>query len=259
MLVLGVGCEKGLMNTHLPIAHLALTAEELQRVANKRVYFGHQSVGDNIVQGLRDLMADDPRLALNLVHADEASAKGPVFLEFHIGSNGDPGSKDLAYAAVMDKGAGDQDGIAIYKYCFVDINASSDIESMFQQYAKDVKVMKHRYPGLTFVHVTVPLTTVEAGWKAFLKSMMGRTTERDVDTKRNQYNDLLRQTYAGREPIFDLAEAESTLPNKSRSYVTVKGKQIYILASEYSSDGGHLNEVGRRWVASHLLAALANL
>jgi hypothetical protein len=236
-----------------------LTSQQLQKVASTSVFFGHQSVGDNIVQGLREHMTADPNLRLNLLESDTPPNAGPVFMEFHIGQNGSPGSKDEAFSLAMAKGGGFRGGVALYKYCYVDVTASTDVSTMFHNYRKSVESLKAKYPALTVVHVTVPLTTASDGWKYSIKSALGRTTEVELNAKRNQFNDLLREQYRNREPIFDLAEAESTLPDGSRSFVTFKGRRVYTLVPAFTEDGGHLNELGRRAVADKLLLTLAEL
>jgi hypothetical protein len=109
------------------------------------------------------------------------------------------------------------------------------------------------------VHVTVPLTTVEPAPKAWVKSILGRVTERDAEVKRNQFNQKLRQTYTGVDPVFDLAEVESTRPDGSRTYFSHGNDRIYTLVPEYTTDGGHLNELGRRVAAERLLHVLSQV
>ena len=60
-----------------------------------------------------------------------------------------------------------------------------------------------------FVHVTVPLTAAQSGLKSLVKRPMGRAPD---NVRLEEYNQLLRRTYAGREPIFDLARLESISP-----------------------------------------------
>ena len=96
-----------------------------------------------------------------------------------------------------------------------------------------------KYTGLQLLPVTVPLTT-------------------DPSKTRNDFNNVLRQAYSGK-PIFDLAEVESTRADGSRSYTVMNGETIYTLAPEYTTDGGHLNEVGRQAAAKRLLITLGNL
>jgi len=70
---------------------------------------------------------------------------------------------------------------------------------------------------------------------------------------------MLRHAYVGREPFFDLAKLESTFPNGSQSTFTKDGNIYAALVPDYTNDGGHLNEKGRRIVAEHLLVYLAQL
>lgn len=239
---------------------LTLSDQQVSSLETKKVFFGHQSVGENIIEGIREVMADDPRLKLKIVNsADPESVPGPAFVESLIGENRKPQSKNEAFAAILDKGMGMQGGIAMYKYCYVDIDASTDVQQMFEGYRKEINALKHKYPSLRIVHITVPLTTVEQDTKFRLKTLLGRTTAGDINAKRNEFNSLLMQTYAATDPIFDLAEAESTRPDGSRSYFMRGKEKIYILAPEFTTDGGHLNQAGRRAAAKRLLLALANL
>ena len=77
--------------------------------------------------------------------------------------------------------------------------------------------------------------------------------------KRNEFNDLVRKEYTGKEPVFDLAMVESTYSNGSRNRFKADGNAYSALVPEYSHDGRHLNETGRKKVAEQLLIFLANL
>jgi lysophospholipase L1-like esterase len=77
--------------------------------------------------------------------------------------------------------------------------------------------------------------------------------------KRNKFNAMLRHEYAEREPFFDLAKLESTFPDGSQSTFTKDGSIYSSLVPDYTNDGGHLNEKGRRKIAEHLLVYLAQL
>ena len=237
-----------------------LTDQQIARVATQKIFFGHQSVGNNIVDGIEDLASADPRLPLKIVKSDNPQAiPGPAFVEFEVGQNGDPQSKNEAFSRVLAKGMGAHGGIAMFKYCYVDIDASTDVQQMFESYRNEIDKLKANYSSLQIVHITVPLTTVEPAPKAWIKNVLGRVTSQDVNVKRNQFNRLLKQTYQGSDPIFDLAEVESTHPDGSRSCFTRGREIIYTLAPEYTTDGGHLNATGRKTAAAALLQVLANL
>ena len=238
----------------------ALTASDISRLASQKVFFGHQSVGDDIVRGLRDLMASEPRLKLRIVEsADPQLINSPAFVESHIGYNADPQSKAEAFRAIVDRGIGREGGIVMYKYCYVDVGPSADIPRMFQLYRRGINALKAKYPSLRFVHITIPLTTLEPSVKGWAKRILGRATARDLNRKRNEYNRLLVQAYSGTDPVFDLAKVESTRRDGLRSEFIESGQQTFTLAPEFTRDGGHLNEAGRRIAAEHLLLALAKL
>lgn len=241
-------------------SRLVLSDQQISNVESKTLFFGHQSVGADIIQGIRDLMAGDPRLKLRIVSsADPEQVSGPAFIEFPIGENGKPQSKNNAFAGILDKGMGSQGGIAMFKYCYVDVDSSTDIQQLFESYHAQINMLKAKYPRLKIVHITMPLTTVEPGTSAWIKTMLGRATLRDIDAKRNEFNALLRQTYAGTDPVFDLAAVESTHSDGSRAYFMRGGQRVYTLAPEFTTDGGHLNDAGRRAAAEQLLVLLAGL
>src|ERR1700686_4954691 len=63
-----------------------LSDQQIRSLSAKRIFFGHQSVGDNIVQGIRDLMAADARLKINMASsAEPQSVPGFAIVEAHIG------------------------------------------------------------------------------------------------------------------------------------------------------------------------------
>jgi hypothetical protein len=226
----------------------------------KRVFFGHQSVGKDIIDGIRDLVKADPRIKLNIVKsAVPETVSGPAFIESEIGENGHPEKKIQEFERIMGKGMGEQGGIAMHKYCYVDFDSSTNVRQLFEQYRKTVDALKAKYRSLTIIHITVPLTTVEPALKASIKRLLGRTTARDINVRRNQFNNLLLEEYKGIDPIFDLAEVESTNSDGSRSFFERDHRKIYTLSREYTADGGHLNELGRKKAAARLLVVLSHL
>ena len=121
--------------------------------------------------------------------------------------------------------------------------------------------MKRRYPAATFVHFTELLTTVDESFlKGGLKKILGRGQFKN-NVVRNRYNRLLKKTYSGTDPVFDIAyyESISSVTGKVSAGRGLDGKMYRSLSKDNSSDGGHLNESGKRWVAENLLVFLASL
>lgn len=229
-------------------------------LATRRIYFGHQSVGADLVAGVDMLLGDRADARLNLVQTrDLAVVSGPALVHFLVGRNEDPASKNRDFLRVLDARPAADHGIALLKYCFVDVNGAEDARSIFDGYRRTIDEVHRRHPDLTVVHVTMPLTTVESAAKSRVKHWMGRRSARDLARKRQEYNQLLRAAYAGREPVFDLADVESRRADGSRTFFIASGDTIFTLAPEYTSDGGHLNAVGRRVAAGQLLAVLGRV
>lgn len=232
-----------------------------KKLAEKRVFFGHQSVGFNILDGIKDIEADNHQINLKIVESvDPRDLILPVFAHAKVGRNADPNSKVAAFIQIMDAGLGEELNIALLKLCYLDVTTQTDVAAVFAEYKERFSNLKKKYHRTTFIHVTVPLTTLQTGIKAWVKQVIGRSVDGyDDNIRREQMNEKIREAYAGKEPLFDLALIESTKPGGSRSSFKHEGKIYYSLAPEYTHDGGHLNELGRRIVAEHLLVLLANL
>ena len=103
------------------------------------------------------------------------------------------------------------------------------------------------------------MTTRQTGIKAWIKKLIGKPVGGyDDNIKRNQFNELLKKEYDGKEPVFDLAKMESIRPDGKRETFTKDGKTHYSLVPDYTSDGSHLNETGRKKAAEQLLLLLVN-
>ncbi len=125
-----------------------LSDQQVANLATKKIFFGHQSVGNNIIQGIRELESEDPRLKLNIVKsADPQAVSGPAFVEFELGHNGSPQSKLDAFAAVLNQGMGAQGGIAILKFCYADIDTSTDIQNLFAAYRNEMNAFEGEISG----------------------------------------------------------------------------------------------------------------
>ena len=228
-----------------------------RKLDEKKIYFGHQSVGQNIIEGLELIKKDYPQIKLKIVAISDASGlSGPMFAHSNLGENEDPESKMQAFSTFMEKGIGNSADIAFFKFCYVDITAKSDVEKIFSEYKNAMTNLKKKYPRTVFIHTTVPLTVSQTTLKTLVKRVLGK---QDNNIKRNRLNEMLRQEYAGKEPLFDIAKVESTYPDGSRSSFEKGVATYYSLVPQYTDDGGHLNERGQRAVAQELLTLLAQL
>ena len=196
---------------------------------------------------------------MKLVETYEPSAiLQPAFVHFRAGRNMDPASKNAAMLRMLESRPRADRAIVLLKYCYVDIDRRTDVNAVFAGYQAMVRTIRTRYPDVTIVHSTVPLTTVESSAKARAKELLGRPSLRQDAIARQRYNELVRAAYAHREPLFDIARIESGYRRTPVGF-DANGKRVETLALEYTTDGGHLNERGQELVAKELLSVLARV
>lgn len=225
---------------------------QLSAVAQKKVFFAHQSVGGNVLQGVSSLAAE-AKVPLRI--AEVPAPTGTPGLEHAlVGTNTDPSSKLQGFEQLLGKGTAPQ--LAVVKLCYVDISADTDAAALFAQYQAMVKTLEAKYPNVGLVHVTAPLTTVQAGFKGFLKDTFGKGAAGTRENiKRHTYNELVRKAY-GQGRLFDLAAVEAGEGGGACRF-TKDGASYPCLRPALSDDGGHLNAKGQAEAARALISVLA--
>lgn len=234
------------------------------KLAEKKIFFGHQSVGYNIIGGITDIINERDYIKLNVIEAREPAAfDQPVFAHSQVGMNTDPFSKIKRFGEIMDAGVGSKADIAFFKFCYVDIMRDSDPQEIFDGYSAVMEELKDRYPNVKFLHVTVPIRSAPKGAKKNLKQtvklLIGRPGFWEDNMMRRRYNDLLNDAYSKTGPFFDLALIESVNAGGFRCHAVNGAEKVYVMAPEYTEDGGHLNSEGRKKVAEQLLIILAEM
>ena len=221
------------------------------RVSAVRTFFAHQSVGGNLLAGVQDLQQRDHVSALPIVDIGKTSApSGPVLAHLYVGQNGDPMSKIRGFREALESGLGDTLDVAALKFCFWDIQKGTPVAEVFDEYSQTITELHARFPRVTFVHVTVPLFTRDDDWRAGIRRLLSMDVPRTLDNaKRHELSERIRARYAGREPLFDLEAFEAASDRE--------GGGIPYLRSEYTYDGGHLNESARAAGAAAFLDVVA--
>ncbi len=251
------------MNTDPTLAAAATRARDstlrsdLRRVAERRIFFGHQSVGMNLLDGLRDL-ATREGVALRIVDACPMGVEPGTIAHAFLGENGAPMKKLADFARALAGGAAAGADLALVKLCYVDVRADTDVDALFAAYRNAISEGQAASPGTTIVHVTTPLQTMEGGARALAKQVLRRPLRgTSHNAKREALNELVRREYVGKAPLFDLARIEATRPDGTVETSAWQGRRVRALVRAYSDDGGHLNVEGRRRAAAELAAVLA--
>ncbi|MFY3745942.1 hypothetical protein ACOQFB_18670 [Anaeromyxobacter sp. Red801] len=233
---------------------------DLQALAERRVFFGHQSVGENVIEGLQALAAQEG-VPLRVVEARAPGVAAGTFAHEVVAENGDPLRKLRSFAAALGpggEGAGAE--VALLKFCYVDIRADTDVAALFAAYRKTIGELQAANPATTFVHVTAPLQTVEDGVRGWAKELLGKPRwGTQHNARREEFNALMRREYGGNAPLFDLARVESTRPDGSVETSAWQGGAVPALVPAYTDDGGHLNAEGRARAARALAAVIASV
>lgn len=224
-----------------------VSAEELEAVAGQRIFFGHMSVGFNILSGLEQLYEARGVASPNLVETElgfvpDVAAGGGVFVHTRIGENRHPYRKLENFDAMLRDGLADRVDVALIKFCYIDMWWESDPQRLFDAYVETMDRLEADYPDVRFIHMTAPLTTGPYGIKDHIKLLVGRND----NAPRQRYNELIRARYGG-DDLFDIAEVESTTPG---------GESKRELHGGYSNDGAHLNDTGAALVAAEFVRVL---
>lgn len=239
--------------------HQESTRQALLSFSSKKILFGHHSVGTNIIEGMRNI-AQQENIVLNIT---PVTVTDPIEKEglyhFSPGKNGQPETKVDEFVRFLTAGHDKGFDIAFMKFCFVDIIPGSNVEKIFGYYKQNIEALQQRYPTVRFIHCTVPLTAQSVSIKDRMKRVLGLQVWGDEANRlRTDYNSLLLRTF-GEGIVFDLAGIESTRADGSRCKMRYNGKNIFCLVPEYTDDGGHLNLLGKRVVATAMINFLGNI
>lgn len=226
-----------------------------ERLAARRIWFGHQSVGFNIIEGVLELLRARPSIALRVIESDDPRpADGPALIHARLGANVDPDSKIRGFAERMDAGIGAWADIALFKLCYADIHAGTDVAAVASRLIGSTDAIARRFPDVALVHCTVPLTALPSAPKRWAKRLLGKPVREFADNaKRAEFNGLLRDRHGRMGLLFDIARIESTRPDgrPERNGTAMHGA--------YTADRGHLNARGRLAVAAEFLRCLAEV
>lgn len=259
MLIISWGC--GAPQEQRTTLQLTQVESDLRTVAGARVFFGHQSVGRNILDGIR-MLSERTGVAIRIEEVgDGPPPAGAGLFHANVGENGMPGSKIDEFASRVG-GAGEASyDAAVLKFCYVDLEEAdveiADPAELFLRYRDMISTLQSTRPGLSIVPATMPLMAEPPGKKTRIKRLLGMATWRDEANRlRNEYNAMVRSELSTPE-LFDIARIEATHADGTRSTFNANGERIEMLAPEYTDDGGHLNDEGKLLVAAGFLRSLS--
>ena len=106
----------------------------IKAVGEKSFFFGHQSVGNNILAGIDDISKDNNH-KIDIIKSRVLNKPNKnAFLHDNVGKNKDPVSKINDFRELIENGIGGKVDGAFLKLCYVDINQGTDLNLTFQKY-----------------------------------------------------------------------------------------------------------------------------
>ncbi len=258
MLVAGFdqGFSKENINNKDILQNIEISDNDLKRISRKTIFFGHQSVGSNMLDALKISKITGSNIKINKI-SSAGELRKAYLNHMYLGQNYDPFGKVQGFAQIFSDFKDTYPDIAFFKFCYLDINPDTDIVTLFNFYKQTMAEIQKKYPMVVFMHATVPLVQMQTGPKAWIKRLIGKpVTGLSDNVARVKFNELLRAEYSGRAVVFDIAESESTAPDGRREIFTRDGREYYALVPQYSDDGAHLNDQGGRVLAAKLVLSL---
>ncbi len=239
-----------------------VSLSQWQVLSQKKIFFARMSVGSNILDGVQTALQKHPEISLNPVKtADPAKMHSPALYHTELGHNAEPFLKIESFRSLMSRILPASPDIVLMKFCYVDVLSDTDTDAVFKAYQEAISQLKTQMPNTLFLHCTTPLESpqlsVKRKCKEIIKNWLGRPTRMDNNYKRMWFNEMLRSAWPA-EQIFDIAQIESTTPEGFLCCKLRRGEKIPFLCSSYTSDGGHLNDLGAQRVGEQFLIFLAN-
>ncbi|MDX2276858.1 MAG: hypothetical protein NW206_15515 [Hyphomonadaceae bacterium] len=223
----------------------AVSADLVAKAASRRIVFAHQSVGANILDGVRAL-ANEQGAQMNIVETRDP-APAPGLYHFMVGANEDPRGKIADFRAALSAMSNPPEA-AVLKLCYVDFKADTDGAALAREYAAALAELGVAMPQTRFIAATSPLTTLPTGPKEILKSLIGRRSPAPAENAaRLAFNQVLRARYQPAN-LLDIAKLEAGALGEGG---------VEYLRPSLTYDGGHLNAAGQRLVAAEFLTRIA--
>jgi hypothetical protein len=227
-----------------------------------RTFFGHQSVGADLLAGIDDLSRRAGQSQARVVGLEQAAAATHPLLIIHerLGVNREPLTKIAAFRGLLNSARRPHFDVALLKFCYVDIATQEEAQLLLGRYEAAIEQLSAVHPATRLVHCTVPLRILPGGPYAWLRrAVKPRHPGFEANRARDWFNERLRQRYSADGLLFDLAAIESRHADGKRCERSHRGARAPSLAPEWTYDGGHLNERGRTMAAAAFLEFLQAL
>jgi hypothetical protein len=97
-----------------------VTVEAAQEVLKKTIYFGHQSVGNNILSGIKLIAPEFKDYLVDIADVADIDSV-PNFYHSRVGANVNPQSRIEDFKRILETRFNDAADLAFLKFCYVDV------------------------------------------------------------------------------------------------------------------------------------------
>lgn len=221
--------------------HHPVAKSDLDASTRARWFFGHQSVGANVLKGVTSLYKANglgKPIQIDVKGSASLPSTGGFIAHAHVGRNGHPLEKLAEFDAILRSGVASEIDAAVLKFCYSDVRAGRvDVLALFGEYRRVLADLERDFPDVTFLHATVPLKADTAA----------------DNVARTQMNALLREEFGATRRLWDIAAIESTTLEGQPVGGVHEGQPYQALHSGFTRDGGHLYVIGTEVAAGPLL------
>lgn len=226
-----------------------------EKINSASIFFGHKSVGSNLVDGLMMVKEKYPQFSMPIYDLGREYSGSPGLYQKMIGENKDAQSKMNDFFASEGRFSGNGSVVGM-KFCYIDITRDTDVDALFDEYRVRVARYQRDNPNKRIIHFTAPLTSDATDIKSRIKKWLGKRVRGHEDNLQKQrYNELLLKEY-GESAVFDIAKFESTLAGGARVSGRMDKQIYYAMSPGYTTDGGHLNGYGKEYLATEFVKFL---
>lgn len=239
----------------------AASGDQLAQVAGLRIFFAHQSVGQNIIDAVPAIYSSAGVDAPEIIRSEEPqTVTGGYLQHVNIGTNGDPLGKIAEFDRIIRGGVGDEVDVAALKLCYVDFHSGVEVSAIFDAYRSTLADLERDYPNVTFVYMTAPLTTDRGPLKR-VKARLGldNSLSPEDNVVREEFNTNIRAEYSKAGRLFDIAAVQATASDGTRLLRSYQGANYYAMEDSLSSDPGHLSADGAVVVGGALFETIARV
>jgi len=107
---------------------------QLLRLSQRRIFFGQQSVGVNLLEGVREIAERFTDVRLNVAEVPGNAALAATFAHPFIPENGNPALKLQSFERALCSGIGSGADVAFLKFCYADFSPGTDARGLFARY-----------------------------------------------------------------------------------------------------------------------------